>query len=43
LDTLEENINLFTSEFNFRNIVKKHLEDLLLIECNYWRKRCIVR
>jgi hypothetical protein len=43
LDTLEENRNLFTSEFNFKNIVKQHLEDLLLIECNYWRKRCTIR
>jgi hypothetical protein len=43
LDTLEENRNLFTSEFNFRSIVKQHLEELLLIECNYWRKRCTVR
>jgi hypothetical protein len=42
LDTLEENRNLFTAEFNFRSIVKQHLEDLLLIECNYWRKRCTV-
>jgi hypothetical protein len=43
LDTLEENRNLFTAEFNFRSIVKQRLEDLLLIECNYWRKRCTVR
>jgi hypothetical protein len=43
LDTLEENRNLFTAEFNFRSIVKQHLEDLLLIVCNYWRKRCTVR
>jgi hypothetical protein len=42
LDTLEENRNLFTSEFNFRSIVKQHFEDLLLIECNYWMKRCTV-
>jgi hypothetical protein len=43
LDALEEKRNLFTTEFNFKNIVKQHLEDLLLIECNYWRNRCTVR
>jgi hypothetical protein len=43
LDTLEENRNLFTSKFNFRSIVKQHLEELLLIGCNYWWKRCTVR
>jgi hypothetical protein len=31
------------SEFNFRVIVNLHLEDLLLIECKYWRKRCTIR
>jgi hypothetical protein len=43
LDSLEEQRPLFISEFNFRNIVKLHLENLLLIECNYWRKRCTMR
>jgi hypothetical protein len=43
LDTLEEKRPLFRSEFNFRKIVKLHLEDLLLAECNYWRKRCTIR
>jgi hypothetical protein len=43
LDTLEENRPLYTTEFNFRKIVKLHLEDLLKIECNYWRKRCTIR
>jgi hypothetical protein len=43
LDSLEEQRPLFNSEFNFRQIVKLHLEDLLLVECNYWRKRCTMR
>jgi hypothetical protein len=41
--SLEERSLLFTTEFNFRRIVKTHLEELLLIDCNYWRKRCTVR
>jgi hypothetical protein len=43
MDSLEERRPLFITEFNFRNIFKIHLEELLLIECNYWRKRCTVR
>jgi hypothetical protein len=43
LDELEEARPLFLQEFNFRNIVKLHLDDLLLAECNYWRKRCTIR
>jgi mannosylglycoprotein endo-beta-mannosidase len=43
LDTLEERRSLFRVEFNFRNIVKLHLDELLLAECNYWRKRCTIR
>ena len=35
LDELEEQRSLFLPEFNFRKIVKLHLEELLLIECNY--------
>jgi hypothetical protein len=42
-DSLEEQRPLFITEFNFRKIVKLHLEKLLKIECNYWRKRCTVR
>jgi hypothetical protein len=38
LDTLEEERPLYKEEFNFRHIVKLHLEDLLLAECNYWKK-----
>lgn len=37
LDTLEEDGPLFCTEFNFRKIVKLHLEDLLMAECNYWK------
>jgi hypothetical protein len=43
LDTLEEKRPLYRTEFNFRKIVKLHLEDLLLAKCNYWRKRCTIR
>jgi hypothetical protein len=43
MDALEEKRPLFIPKYNFRSIVKIHLEELMLIECNYWRKRCIVR
>jgi hypothetical protein len=43
LDELEEARPLFITEFNFRAIVKLHLECLFLIECKYWRKRCTIR
>jgi hypothetical protein len=43
LDSLEEQRPLYIMEFNFRRIVKAHLDDLLLAECNYWRKRCTIR
>jgi hypothetical protein len=43
MDNLEEQRPLFITEFNFRQIVKLHLDNLLLIECNYWRKRCTIR
>lgn len=43
LDSFEDKRPLTTVEFNFRKIVKLHLEELLLAECNYWRKRCTVR
>jgi hypothetical protein len=43
LDSLEEKRPLFTVEFNFRLIVKLHLDDLLLAECRYWRKRLMAR
>jgi hypothetical protein len=43
LDSLEEHRPLYQAEFNFRKIVKIHLDDLLLAECNYWRKCCTIR
>jgi hypothetical protein len=43
LDSLEEKRPLFTVEFNFWLIVKLHLDELLLAECRYWRKRCTIR
>jgi mannosylglycoprotein endo-beta-mannosidase len=43
LDGLEEKRPLFRSEFNFRNVVKLHLDDLLLAECRYWKKHCTIR
>jgi hypothetical protein len=43
LDSLEEHKPLFKAEFNFQRIVKLHLDELLLAECNYWRKRCTIR
>jgi mannosylglycoprotein endo-beta-mannosidase len=43
LDELEEKCPLFCPEFNFRNVVKLHLDDLLLAECKYWKKRCTIR
>jgi hypothetical protein len=42
-DTLEEIRPLYKPEFNFRKIIKLHLDDLLMVECNYWRKRCTIR
>jgi hypothetical protein len=43
LDTMEDKRALSVVEFNFRGLVKLHLEDLLLAECNYWKKRCTIR
>ena len=43
LDSLEEQRPLYRSEFNFRNIVKLHMSELLSAECSYWRKRCTIR
>jgi mannosylglycoprotein endo-beta-mannosidase len=43
LDSVEEHRPLYRAEFNFRKIVKIYLDDLLLAECNYWRKRCTIR
>ena len=43
LDSLEELRPLFRHEFNFRNLVKLHLEHLLHLQYLYWRKRCTIR
>ena len=42
-DTIEEHRPLFRPEFNFRKIVKLHLDELLAAECAYWKKRCTIR
>jgi hypothetical protein len=38
LDTLEEEMPLFRAEFNFRKVVKLHLDELMRAECGYWKK-----
>jgi hypothetical protein len=43
LDKLEEERQLSSPEFNFRNIVKVHLKRLLQIQSDYWKKRCTIR
>jgi hypothetical protein len=43
LDALDDKRALSVVEFNFRGLVKLHLEELLLVECNYWKKRCTIR
>jgi hypothetical protein len=35
MDSLEEQRPLYVAEFNFRRIVKEHLDSLLLAKCNY--------
>jgi hypothetical protein len=42
-DTLEEYRPLVCAEFNFRKVVKLHLQDLLKCESDYWKKRCTIR
>jgi hypothetical protein len=43
LDNLEEYRPFLHTEFNFCKLVQLHLDELLLAECNYWRKRCTAR
>jgi hypothetical protein len=43
LDKLEENRPLFTQEYNFRKILKKHILKVLQWQKEYWRKRYTVR
>ena len=42
-DNLEESGPLFRPEFNFRKIVKLHLEELLHLQYIYWKQRCTIR
>jgi hypothetical protein len=39
LDKLEEERDLSSLEFNFRNIAKMHLKRLLQIQSDYWKKK----
>jgi hypothetical protein len=43
LDKLEEERELTSPEFNFRNIVKVHIKRLLQIQSDYWKKWCTIR
>jgi hypothetical protein len=43
LDGYEEQRALHVSEWNFRNIVKNKLQQLLLCKQDFWRKRCTAR
>ena len=43
LDNLEEIRPLSWPEFNFRRIVKLHLEDVLHWQFIYWKQRCMIR
>lgn len=42
-DNLEELRPLTRIEFNFRKIVKLHIEDLLHLQFIYWKQRCTIR
>jgi hypothetical protein len=43
LDSFEEQRVLHITEWNFRNIVKKKLQQLLSSKQEYWKKRCTAR
>jgi hypothetical protein len=43
LDEFEEQRALHLTEWNFRNIVKNKLHNLLLCKQDFWRKRCTAR
>jgi len=43
MDWLEELRPLFSAEFLFRDIIKRHLQRLLLFQQLYWKKRYTVR
>ena len=38
LDKLEDERDLSRPEFNFRNVVKSHLKNLLYVQSEYWKK-----
>ncbi|XP_073362668.1 uncharacterized protein [Aegilops tauschii subsp. strangulata] len=42
-DNMEELRTLTRPEFNFRKIVKLHVEDLLHLQFIYWKQRCTIR
>jgi hypothetical protein len=42
LDGLEEQRPLSIPEFNFRNIVKRRIANLLHYKCIYWKNRCTI-
>lgn len=42
-DNLEERRPLTRPEFNFRKIIKLHLEGLLHLQFIYWKQRCAIR
>lgn len=42
-DNLEDQRALSRPEFNFRKIVKLHLEGLLHLQFIYWKQRCTIR
>jgi hypothetical protein len=43
LDGMEELRSLHISEWNFRNIVKERLNNLLICKKDYWKKRCTAK
>lgn len=42
MDSLEEKKQLFPHEWNFRNILKAHIDRLQSYQQQYWRRRCTV-
>jgi hypothetical protein len=40
---LKEERTLSSPEFNFRNIVKVHMKELLQKQFDYWKMRCTIR
>lgn len=42
-DDLEQHRTLSIPEFNFRHIVKLHLEEVLHLQYVYWKQRCTIK